>query len=141
MKNEFLEKMTETTKSSYAAMQDLAEINSKILKDLAELQIGLTNYSIESGVEFMQTLSTKKGPADVLAAEAEYANEYGKKLMEVGSKTAKLLNESRDEIVSLFEKNAANVIPDIKPETKSKSKAKPTAKPVAKRKTKKVANS
>ena len=43
-----------------------------------------------------------------MAAETKYATEYGTKAMELGSKTADILNGSRDDVVSFFEKNIEN---------------------------------
>lgn len=126
MQNEFIEKMTEASKTSYSAMQELGEINTKVFKELSELQMSLASYSIESSVEFTKTLSGTKDYKDLLSAEAEYASEYGSKMMEYGRKASDLLTESRDEMVSWFEKSidTAKV---------------PAKKPAAKRTTKKAA--
>ncbi|GJM05551.1 MAG: hypothetical protein DHS20C09_15470 [marine bacterium B5-7] len=105
MQNEIIEKMTEAGKSSYAAMQELSAINSKVFKNLAELQMGFATYSIESGVEFVKTLSSTTSYKDLMAAETKYATEYGTKAMELGSKAADVLNGSRDDVVTFFEKN------------------------------------
>ena len=112
MQNEIFEKMTEVSKSSYSALQELGEINSKVLKELTELQMSLATYSIESSVELGKTLSTTRNYKDFMSAEAEYANEYGNKVMEVSRKTADILNESRDEVAGWFEKtiDAAAVV-------------------------------
>ena len=122
MQNEIIEKMTEAGKSSYAALQELGAINSKALKEITELQLGLATYSIESGVEFTKTLTSTNNYKDLMSAEAKYANEYGAKMMEFGRKAADVLTESRDEVVSLFEKNIENVTVEKKPAPKRSSK-------------------
>ena len=122
MQNEIFEKMTEASKSSYNAIQELGAINSKILKDLSELQMGLATYSIESGVELVKTLSATSNYKDLMSAEAEYANEYGNKVMEFSRKTADVLNGSRDEVVSFFEKSIENTTKETKPAPKRSSK-------------------
>ena len=104
MQNEIMEKMTEASKTSYSAMQELGAINSKVLKELSELQMGLASYSIESTVEFTKMLGSTNNYKDLLSAEAEYASEYGSKMMEYGRKAADVLTETRDEMVSWFEK-------------------------------------
>lgn len=129
MQNEIFEKMTEAGKTSYTAIQELGAINSKILKDLSELQMGLATYSIESGVELVKTLSTTNNYKDIMSAEAEFANEYGSKVMEFSRKTADVLNESRDEVVGFFEKTIESTTAEINP----------TAKPAPKRSSKKAA--
>ena len=115
MQNNILEKITEAGKSSYTAIQELNAINSKVLKELSELQIGLATYSIESGVELTKTLSTTANYKDLMSAEAEFANDYGSKVMEFSRKTADVINESRDEVVSWLEKTIENAPTEIKP--------------------------
>ena len=122
MQNEIIEKMTEAGKTSYTAMQELSAINSKVLKELTELQIGLATYSIESGVEFTKALTSTTNYKDLMSAEAEYANEFGSKVMEVSRKTTDLLTESRDEVVSWFEKAIESATTESKPAPKRTSK-------------------
>ena len=104
MQNEIIEKMTEAGKTSYTAIQELGEINTKIIKELSELQMSIASYSIESSVEFTKTLGTSGNYKDLLSTEAEFASEYGSKMMEYGRKAADVLTESRDEMVGWFEK-------------------------------------
>jgi len=128
MQNEIFEKMTEAGKSSYTAMQELSAINSEVFKNLAELQMGFATYSIESGVEFVKTLSSNTNYKDLIAAETKYATEYGTKAMELGSKTADIFNGSRDDIVSFFEKNIETATVELKPVAKKPVAKKPAAK-------------
>lgn len=122
MQNEIIEKMTEAGKSSYATLQELSAINSKVLKEITELQMGLATFSIESGVELTKTLTSTTNYKDLMSAEAEYANEYGSKIMEFSRKTADVLNESREEVVGLFEKSIESATAEKKPAAKRSSK-------------------
>ncbi|MBL1141347.1 MAG: phasin family protein [Proteobacteria bacterium] len=122
MQNEIIEKMTEMGKSSYNAMQELAAINSKALKELSELQIGLATYSIETGVELTKTLSSTTNYKDAMTAEADFANEYGSKVIEYSRKTADVLTDSRDEVVSWIEKAVDEVSSEAKPVAKKVTK-------------------
>ena len=122
MQNEIFEKMTEANKTSYAAMQELGAINSKVMKELAELQMGLATFSIESGVEFTKTMTSTSNYKDLMSAEAEYVNEYGSKVMEFSRKAADVLSESRDEVVGLFEKNMESTVAKKKPAAKRTAK-------------------
>ncbi len=123
MQNEIIEKMTEASKTSYSAMQELGAINTKILKDLSELQMSMASYSIESGVEFTKAIGSTTNYKDIITAEAEYANEYGSKMMEYGRKTADVLTESRDEVVGWFEKTMETAsVTEKKPAPKRTSK-------------------
>ena len=122
MQNEIFEKMTEAGKTSYAALQELGEINSKAIKELAELQMSLATFSIESGVEFTKTLTSTSNYKDLISAEAEYANEYGSKVLEYSRKTADVLTGSRDEVVSWFEKTIESAATEKKPAPKRTTK-------------------
>jgi phasin family protein len=133
MQNEIIDKMTEAGKSSYAAMQELSAINNKVMKNLSELQLGFATYSIESGVEFVKSLSATTNYQDLMTAETEYATEYGTKVMEFGSKTADVLNESRDDVVSFFEKSIETASVEPKPAAKKPAAKKPAAKRISKK--------
>jgi len=122
MQNEIFEKMTEASKTSYEAIQELGAINTKALKNLSELQIGFATYSIESAVELVKTLSTTTSYKDLVSAETEYASTYSSKVLELGSKAAEALNESRDEVVSFVEKSVGSVKAKKKPAPKRSSK-------------------
>lgn len=122
MQNEIIEKMTEASKTSYAAIQELGAINSKALKNISELQMGFATYSIESSVEFVKTLTSTTSYKDLMSLETEYATDYGTKVMELGSKTADVLNESRDDVVSFFEKSIEKVSVEPKKAPKRTSK-------------------
>jgi phasin family protein len=122
MQNEIFEKMTEMGKSSYSAMQELTAINSKALKELSELQIGLATYSIESGVELTKTLSGTTNYKDAMSAEADFANEYSNKVVEFGRKTADVITDSRDEVVSWIEKAVDDVTAEVTPVVKKATK-------------------
>ena len=127
MQNEMIEKMTEMGKSSYSAMQELAAINSKAFKELSELQMGLATYSLESGVELTKTLSSTTNYKDAVSAEVDFANEYGSKVMEFGSKTAEILTDSRDEVVSWFEKAVEEATAEVTPPAPKKTTKKAAA--------------
>ena len=122
-----IEKMTEMGKSSYSAMQELAAINSKAFKELSELQMGLATYSMESGVELTKTLSSSTNYKDAVSAEVDFANEYGSKVMEFGSKTAEILTDSRDEVVSWIEKTVEEATAEVTPAPAPKKTTKKAA--------------
>ena len=128
MQNEIIAKMTEAGKTSYSAMQELGEINTKFMKGLSELQMSIASYSIESGVEFTKALGSTSNYKDLLSTEAEFASEYGSKMMDYSRKAADMLTESRDEMVGWFEKTM-----------ESTAKPVPAKKPAAKRTTSKKA--
>lgn len=122
MQNEIFEKMTEIGRTSYNAMQELTSINTKVLKEISELQMGLVTYSIDSGVELTKTLSDTTNYKDAMSIEADFANEYGTKVMEFSRKTADIITDSRDEVVSWIEKSVEDATSESKPQAKASSK-------------------
>jgi len=122
MQNEMIEKMTEAGKTSYAALQELSAINTKALKELAELQMGLATFNIESSVEFTKIFGSTSNVSELLNAETEFASQYGSKVMEYSRKTADVLAESRDEVVAWFEKTVESTSQETKPAAKRSSK-------------------
>jgi len=122
MQNEYFEKMTEMGKASYNAMQELTAINSKALSDLSELQLGFATYSMESGVELSKTLTGMTNYKDAITAEADYANEYGNKVMEFNRQAADVITDSRDDVVSLLEKTVEDATSKAAPAVKKPSK-------------------
>jgi phasin family protein len=127
MQNEIFEKMTEMGKTSYNAMQELVAINSKAFKELSELQVGLATYSMESGVELTKTLTTTTNYKDAVSAEVDFANEYSAKVIEFGNKSAEVLTDSRDEVVSWFEKAVEEATAEVTPAPAPKKTTKKAA--------------
>lgn len=127
MQNEIFEKITEMSKSSYNAMQELTAINSKAFKELSELQLGLATYSMESGVELTKTLSATTNYKDAISAEADFANEYSSKVIDFGNKTAEIITDSRDEVVSWFEKTIEEATAEVTPAAPKKTTKKAAA--------------
>jgi phasin family protein len=119
--------MTEMGKTSYSAMQELAAINSKAFKELSELQLGLATYSMESGVELTKTLTTTTNYKDAVSAEVDFANEYSAKVIEFGNKSAEILTDSRDEVVSWFEKAVEEATAEVTPAPAPKKTTKKAA--------------
>lgn len=122
-----IEKMTEMGKSTYSAMQELAAINSKAFKELSELQMGLATYSMESGVELTKTLTSTNNIKDAVSAEVDFASEYGTKVMEFGTKSAEILTDSRDEVVSWIEKTVEEASAEVTPAPVKKTTKKAAA--------------
>ena len=122
MQNELIEKINEAGKTSYTAFQELNAINTKAVKELTELQLGLFTYNIESGVEFSKLLTGTTNYAELLNAETELASQYGAKVVDYGRKTADVLNGSRDEIVAWFDKTVETSVNKAKPAAKRSAK-------------------
>ncbi len=114
MENKIFEKMAETSRTSYAALQKLTVLNSKTLKELTELNMDMVNYNIESGAELASALGAANNYKDVMSVEVKYAGEYSDKVLELGRKAADVLNESCDETIDWLESTIKNAMADAK---------------------------
>ena len=105
MQNEYIEHFTNAGKTSYAAMQELGAINSKAIQKLTELQFNFVTMNIENSIEQAKGFSGTTNYKDLLSTVTDFTSDYSTKLMDMTRQTTEILSESRDEVVSLIEKN------------------------------------
>ncbi len=105
MQNEYIEQYTNAGKTSYAAMQELGAINSKAIQKLTELQFNFVTMNIENSIEQAKGFSGTTNYKDLLSTVSGFTSDYSTKLMDMTRQTTEILSESRDEVVSLIEKN------------------------------------
>jgi len=105
MQNEYIEHFTNAGKTSYAAMQELGAINSKAIQKLTELQFNFVTMNIENSIEQAKGFSGTTNYKDLLSTVTDFTSEYSTKLIDMTRQTTEILSESRDEVVSLIEKN------------------------------------
>lgn len=101
---DYVEQITNVGKSSFETLQELGTINAKTLQKLAELQFKVATYNIETGIEQTKLLTSTTNYKDLLTAESDFAGEYSSKAMDFTREAGSILTESRDEMVSWFEK-------------------------------------
>ncbi len=123
MENQIIEQLTAATSKSFETMKNLGDINSSALRKITDLQFDFISMSMESGIEQAKALSSKDSITDVFAASSEFASDYNEKLMGFTSQTVEILNQSGDEVKSLFEKAIASKAAPVKKPTKAKATA------------------
>lgn len=101
---DYVEQLTNAGKTSFESLQELGTINAKALQKLAELQFKFASYNIETGIEQTKLLTGTTNYKDLLTAESDFAGEYSSKAMDFTREAGSILTESREEIVSWFEK-------------------------------------
>ncbi|MEE9551418.1 MAG: TIGR01841 family phasin [Gammaproteobacteria bacterium] len=104
MQNEFIKQFSEAGKTSYAALQELGTIQSKVLQKLTELQFNLATLTVETGVEQAKLFGSTANYKDLLATESDVTSKYSSKVLDITRLTADILSESQDEIIACFEK-------------------------------------
>ncbi|RKZ47478.1 MAG: hypothetical protein DRQ48_07925 [Gammaproteobacteria bacterium] len=136
MENQIIDQLTAATSKSYETMKDLGDINTSALRKITDLQFNFITKNVESGIEQANSLNSKKDAKDIFASSAEFVSDYNEKIIDFTSQTVEILNQSRDEATSLFEKAIATKAAPAKKPAKAKAK---TAKPAARKAARKAA--
>jgi phasin family protein len=130
MENQIIEQLTAATSKSYETMKNLGDINSSALRKITDLQFDFISMNVESGIEQAKSLNDKTDAKDLFASSAEFVSDYNEKMIGFTSQTVEILNQSRNEATSLFEKAIATKAAPAKKPAKAKA-AKPAAKKAA----------
>jgi phasin family protein len=138
MENQIIEQLTAATSKSYETMKNLGDINSSTLRKISDLQFDFISMNVESGIEQAKSLNNKTDAKDFFASSAEFVSDYNEKMIGFTSQTVEILNQSRNEATSLFEKVIATKAAPAKKPAKAKA-TKATAKPAARKSAKKAA--
>jgi len=132
MENQIIDQLTAATSKSYETMKNLGDINSSALRKISDLQFDFISMNVESGIEQAKSLNNKTDAKDFFASSAEFVSDYNEKMIGFTSQTVEILNQSRNEATSLFEKAIATKAAPAKKPAKAKA-AKPAAKKAAKK--------
>jgi phasin family protein len=132
MENQIIEQLTAATSKSYETMKNLGDINSSALRKITDLQFDFISMNVESGIEQANSLNSKTDAKDIFASSAEFVSDYNEKMIGFTSQTVEILNQSRNEATSLFEKAIATKAAPAKKPAKAKA-AKPAARKAAKK--------
>ena len=122
MQNDYVEQLTNASKTSYQSLQELGAINAKALEKLVDLQFKFATYNIETSIEQTKLLSGTSNYKDYLSAESDFANEYSTKAFDFTKQAASILSESHEEIVSWMEKGIVSAEGAVKAPAKRAAK-------------------
>ena len=136
MENQIIEQLTAATSKSYETMKNLGDINSSALRKITDLQFDFISMNVESGIEQAKSLNSKTDVKDIFASTSEFVSDYNEKMIGFTSQAVEILNQSGNEVKSLFEKVIASKVAPAKMPAKAKATA---TKPAAKKSAKKAA--
>ena len=136
MENQIIEQLTAATSKSYETMKNLGDINSSALRKISDLQSDFISMNVESGIEQARSLNSKTDAKDIFASTSEFVSDYNEKMIGFTSQAVEILNQSGNEVKSLFEKVIASKVAPAKMPAKAKATA---TKPAAKKSAKKAA--
>tara|TARA_B110000003_G_C16254401_1_gene380387 strand:+ start:130 stop:468 length:339 start_codon:yes stop_codon:yes gene_type:complete len=107
--------MKESDESNYDLVDEFFNINLKIAKQIAHQQQSILNISVENVTSQMKMLSMSKDYKEVISKQKIIINETSSKIQDISKKTAKIMNQSKNEISIWIEKSideaAAAIIP------------------------------
>ena len=132
MENQIIEQLTAATSKSYESMQSLGDINSSAFRKITDLQFDFISMNVESGIEQAKSLNNKTDAKEFFTSTTEFVSDYNEKMMGFTKQTVEILNQTRNEATSLFEKVIASKAAPAKKPAKAKA-AKPAAKKAAKK--------
>jgi len=132
MENQIIEQLTAATSKSYETMKSLGDINSSAFRKITDLQFDFFSMNVESGIEQAKSLNNKADAKEIFAGSAEFISDYNEKMIGFTNQTVEILNQSRNEATSLFEKVIASKAAPAKKPAKAKA-AKPAARKSAKK--------
>ncbi len=121
----------EISKTVISSVEELSNINTRVIEKLTEQQLAMLNTCMEVGQKELNLATSEKDvrdPQTLLAAQADLVAEYNSKLMAIVQSTGDILKDCNSEI-TIWADKGMNVV--------QKSAAKP-AKKTTKKKTKKT---
>ncbi len=128
MENQIIEQLTAATSKSYETMKNLGDINSSALRKIFDLQSDFISMNVESGIEQARSLNSKTDAKDIFASTSEFVSDYNEKMIGFTSQAVEILNQSGNEVKSLFEKVIASKAAPAKMPAKANAAKKPAKK-------------
>lgn len=116
------EQFQEMGQTSYAALQEIASVNSDALQKLSELQMKFATESIESGIDQVKALSNSTSYKDLFKSASEFTSDYSSKLVDVTKKTTQVLSSAQNDVIAAIEKGFVAAGKTSKPATKRVAK-------------------
>lgn len=116
MSTEIIENMNKFGKSSYDAMKELYDINTKIVGQMYEQQMAFINLSMECATSQMEMVSKSKGYKDIVSGQTTLINEASEKAQGIARNTVDIMNESKDDVSAWVEKgveDASSIVPFV----------------------------
>lgn len=128
MENLMMQRFADATEKSYEMMKCLDEINSEAWRKLTALQFDFLSDGCAAGIDNVQSWADKESFKDFIESGVEFTNDYNGKAVNFTRETIKVLSDSRDEMVEVFEKavscEEAVKTPAAKPATRKPATAK-----------------
>ena len=104
MTNDIFKAFSGYGKNSVAATKELVDLNGKLMTKILDNQVALANLYIEGSEKQLDVVSGTTDPKELLAAQTALVEEYSAKLSEFAESSAKLAEETGEELKAWFDK-------------------------------------
>ena len=121
------ENMNKLGKSAYEAIKEFYAVNTNIAEQVFEQQLALTSLGVDYFISQLQLASSAKGYKEMINGQTDIVTDFSSKVQGIARNTLDIINESRDEVNTWFEKNAKEAEKGLKEVTKEVSKVVPVA--------------
>ena len=118
MKTTDFESMNKLGKSAYEAIKGLYAVNSNIAEQVFEQQLALTSLGVDYYISQLQLASSAKGYKEMINGQTDIVADFSSKVQGIARNTLDIINESRDEVNTWFEKNVKEAEKGLKEVTK-----------------------
>lgn len=127
MKTTDFESMNKLGKSAYEAIKELYAVNSNIAEQVFEQQLALTSLGVDYYISQLQLASSAKGYKEMINGQTDIVADFSSKVQGIARNTLDIINESRDEVNTWFEKNAKEAEKGLQEVTKGVAKVVPVS--------------
>ena len=121
------ENMNKLGKSAYEAIKEFYAVNTNIAEQVFEQQLALTSLGVDYFISQLQLASSAKGYKEMINGQTDIVTDFSSKVQGIARNTLDIINESRDEVNTWFEKNAKEAEKGLKEVSKEVSKVVPVA--------------
>ncbi len=128
MQNQIAEQWTSVAMNSYEKIKDIDVVNTKALRQLADLQLDFLGTNIESSADYAKALIDKDTFENFISENIKFSHSFNEQYADFTRRAIGLIAKARDEIVG-----AVNLTED---EDEDVTLTPPPAKPVTPKPTK-----
>lgn len=107
MTDDFTKQWNQISKTAIESMQELGNINTRVVEKLTEQQLAVLNTCMEASqreLELAASGAKVQDPQSLLTAQAELMAEYNSRLMAIVQSTGEILKDCNSEITSWADK-------------------------------------
>jgi phasin family protein len=112
-----LETVQEMGEKGMKRMNQLGELNMRVLEKIASRQMDAMNFMLEQSMRQMKAASEAKGYGDFLKAQVELAKETSERMLEETKANMQIANEVRDDYRSFVQEGMSEISEGVRKAT------------------------